>query len=81
MDRMRRERIEKAKMACKKYGLEVALLLHNDNVRYVGGGDGIHMWHGVSGYRLCPIYCRRGQDDTLRGWHAEELHGVSAPLV
>lgn len=51
LDRMRRERIERAKAACKGHGLEAILLLHGDNVRYVGGGDGVHMFHGVSGYR------------------------------
>ena len=50
-DRMRRERIDRAKAMCKKYGLAAVLLLHGDNVRYVGGGDSVHMFHGFSGYR------------------------------
>lgn len=50
-ERMRKERIERAKGACRRNGLEAILLLHGDNVRYVGGGDGVHMFHGPSGYR------------------------------
>jgi Xaa-Pro aminopeptidase len=61
LDRMRRERVERAKMTFKKQGLEAALLLHSDNVRYVGGGDGVHMWHGVSGYRYVLFFAEKGE--------------------
>jgi len=60
LERMRRERIERAKATCKKYGLEAVLLLHGDNVRYVGGGDGVHMFHGVSGYRYA-LFLAKGE--------------------
>lgn len=56
LDRMRRERVERAKAACKRFGLDAVLLLHSDNVRYVGAGDGVHMWHGVSGYRYVLFF-------------------------
>ena len=60
LDRMRRERIERAKTACKKYGLGAVLLLHGDNTRYVGAGNGVHMWHGVSGYRYA-LFLAKGE--------------------
>lgn len=57
IQRMREERIEKARAKAKEHGLKSILLLHGDNMRYIGAGDGVHLFMGVSGYRytLFPI--------------------------
>ena len=49
--RMRKERIERVREKAAKHGLKALLLLHGDNMRYVGAGDGVHLFMGVTGYR------------------------------
>jgi len=51
VQRMRNERVARAREKAEKYDLEVLLLLHGDNMRYVAAGDGVHLFMGVSGYR------------------------------
>lgn len=51
IQKMREERIERAKAKATKHGLKAILLLHGDNMRYVGAGDGVHLFMGASGYR------------------------------
>lgn len=55
IDRMRRERIKRAKEKAKGHGLEAVLLFHGDNMRYVGCGNGVHLFHGVGGYRYALL--------------------------
>jgi len=51
IDRMRKERVEKARKKAKEYGLESILLLHGDNIRYVAMRGGVHLFMGATGYR------------------------------
>jgi Xaa-Pro aminopeptidase len=57
IQRMREERLQKARAKAAHHGFKSLLLLHGDNMRYVGAGDGVHLFMGVSGYRyvLFPV--------------------------
>ncbi|MFB6354018.1 MAG: M24 family metallopeptidase [Halobacteriales archaeon] len=57
VNRLRRERKEKAREAAKEHGLDALLLFHGDNVRYVAMRGGVHLFMTASGYRytLFPV--------------------------
>jgi len=67
-NRMRRERVERAKAMCKRYGLDAVLLLHGDNIRCRRGRQCSYVsWIFRVSVCAFPI---RGQNNSFRSGYA-----------